>query len=444
MNTNDADVAIITAKRREPVKVMDNVASVSSGSLYIMAVKQDGSLWAWKMKEDKPKKIMDDVAVADENIAIKTDGSLWEWEIETLADGTETGKIETAKVMDDAAAVSKSFGCTMVIKTDNSLWGWGFNNSGQLGDGTTEMNFTPKKVMDGVISVSAGNNHTMAIKADGSLWVWGGNEFGQLGDGNSKAQLSPVKIMDDVESVSAGGMHTMAVKTDGSLWAWGDNTAGQLGNGSTQSSKKPVRVMDEAASVATAYMRTIAVKKDGTLWEWGANSTIICMNDKAISGSFNDSPVKVMDDVIPVGNAPDIAEPSPETTEEPSVPEIESIRIQVTIDETVYTVNDEFGEMDVPPVIVEGRTLVPVRFFAESFGAEVGWDGDTKTVTIIYEEKTLSFVIGENAPGMDVPAQLLNDRTMVPLRFISEYFNAVVEWDSETRTITIVKLIIVK
>jgi len=52
--------------------------------------------------------------------------------------------------------------------------------------------------------------------------------------------------------------------------------------------------------------------------------------------------------------------------------------------------------------------------------------------------KTIKFAIGELPPGADVPAFILNNRTMVPLRFISEFFGAVVSWDSETRYIEII------
>ena len=96
-------------------------------------------------------------------------------------------------------------------------------------------------------------------------------------------------------------------------------------------------------------------------------------------------------------------------------------------------------EMDVYPVIVDNRTLVPLRFVANAMGAEADWVESTRTVILTLGEQTLSFVIGELAAGMDVPAQIMNNRTMVPLRFVSEFFGAVVNWCAQTRTIEIIR-----
>ncbi|MCL1878123.1 MAG: copper amine oxidase N-terminal domain-containing protein, partial [Defluviitaleaceae bacterium] len=93
--------------------------------------------------------------------------------------------------------------------------------------------------------------------------------------------------------------------------------------------------------------------------------------------------------------------------------------------------------MDVAPVIVDGRTLVPLRFIANMLGAVIHWDDATRQVTIVYDGRVLTFAIGEMAPGMDVPAQIIDGRTMVPLRFISEFFGAEVNWNEETRTIEV-------
>jgi hypothetical protein len=103
--------------------------------------------------------------------------------------------------------------------------------------------------------------------------------------------------------------------------------------------------------------------------------------------------------------------------------------------------------IDSPPVIQDGRTLIPIRLIAEALGAEIDWDNASEdrpmTIYLALNGETLSFPIGEVTPqlaalGMDVPAQIINDRTMVPLRFVSEFFGAVVNWDNVTRNIEII------
>ena len=96
--------------------------------------------------------------------------------------------------------------------------------------------------------------------------------------------------------------------------------------------------------------------------------------------------------------------------------------------------------MDVAPIIVDGRTLVPVRFIAYAFGARVDWNESAREVTLTLNEKNLTFAIGETAPGMDVPAKIIDNRTMVPLRFISEFFGAEVSWCENTSTIEILMM----
>ena len=117
-------------------------------------------------------------------------------------------------------------------------------------------------------------------------------------------------------------------------------------------------------------------------------------------------------------------------------------RISVALDS--YVVTDLAGNaptqtMDVLPVIQNDRTLLPIRFMAYALGAEVEWNNVTSEVTLTLDGEVLTFAIGQMAPGMDVPAQIMQERTMVPLRFISEFFGAVVLWDDASRSIEIVR-----
>jgi len=93
--------------------------------------------------------------------------------------------------------------------------------------------------------------------------------------------------------------------------------------------------------------------------------------------------------------------------------------------------------MDVLPVIQDDRVLLPVRFMAYALGAEVSYAPATATspmlVFITLNSETITITIGENA-------QIIDGRTMVPLRIISEFFGALVIWCDETFTIEILHM----
>ena len=112
------------------------------------------------------------------------------------------------------------------------------------------------------------------------------------------------------------------------------------------------------------------------------------------------------------------------------------------------SVNDVPVSMDVAPVIENDRTLVPIRALIDALGGTViTWDADTATAHIQSEKgDILSIQIGTSnlfmngeAVEMDVPAKIIGDRTMVPLRVISETLKYNVEWIAETREIKITK-----
>ena len=99
---------------------------------------------------------------------------------------------------------------------------------------------------------------------------------------------------------------------------------------------------------------------------------------------------------------------------------------------------------DQAPEIVEGRTLVPLRAIFEALGASVEWDQATKTVTSGMDDVTIKLTIGDNTlyrngegVTLDVAAQILNGRTMVPARAIAEAYGVDVQWDAATRTVVL-------
>ena len=110
----------------------------------------------------------------------------------------------------------------------------------------------------------------------------------------------------------------------------------------------------------------------------------------------------------------------------------------------MVTVNKKILSFDQPPVIVNDRTLVPLRAIFEALGANVNWNAETRTVTATRGADKLSLVIDTNvidkngtAIEIDVPAQIIGDRTMVPVRAISESLGASVDWNANTRTVII-------
>ena len=120
-----------------------------------------------------------------------------------------------------------------------------------------------------------------------------------------------------------------------------------------------------------------------------------------------------------------------------------------TIGSSTYTVNGVPQAMDVSPTIIEGRTLLPIRFAATPLNADVGWDDATRKVTVSLESTKLELWIGQSnalVNGKTVPIDvdnpnikplIINGRTMLPLRFVTENLGCGVQWDQATQKVTI-------
>lgn len=101
-------------------------------------------------------------------------------------------------------------------------------------------------------------------------------------------------------------------------------------------------------------------------------------------------------------------------------------------------IDGEYVEFDVQPQLISDRTMVPLRAIFEALGAEVDWDESTQTVIAMKDDITVTATIGntkmyidDEERIMDVAPMLLNGRTLVPVRFVAEAFECDVDWDGE-------------
>lgn len=134
------------------------------------------------------------------------------------------------------------------------------------------------------------------------------------------------------------------------------------------------------------------------------------------------------------------------------LPEVEvdnKVSVSFCVGDSILSINGKDVELETAPYIAgTGVTLVPLRVISEAFGAEVNWDGDTKTVTVNYGDTEIKVVIGSNTATVDgdiafelevAPELSETGNTMVPLRFISEKLGATVGYDEATAGITVEK-----
>ncbi len=124
-----------------------------------------------------------------------------------------------------------------------------------------------------------------------------------------------------------------------------------------------------------------------------------------------------------------------------------TMRILMTVNEPLVKLNGQDYMLDQAPVISEGRTLVPLRFIGEALGAYVEWNEEDWTVSYATAETRILLAIDDptayvngTAVEMDVAPTIINGRTMVPVRFISENMGFQTDWISETRQVVISKV----
>ncbi len=124
--------------------------------------------------------------------------------------------------------------------------------------------------------------------------------------------------------------------------------------------------------------------------------------------------------------------------------------VSLQINNPVMEVNGAETEIDAGrgtmPIITDGRTLVPIRAIIEAFGGVVDWEDSTQTVLLTMQEDTVSLVIDSNTAylnntshTLDVAPAIINERTMLPIRFVAESFNLGVAWDADSQTVSIIR-----
>ena len=221
------------------------------------------------------------IAAGDSHcVAIKSDGSLWAWGENIkyqLGDGTKTTRSTPMPSVhgNDWKQAAASSASSFALKNDGTLWAWGSNWAGQLGIGAVKE--SPQAVQVGLannwVKIWAGGSQTVGLQSDGSLWFWGT----LTGDLDSNKFLVPTLISPDTNwvDVSFGYFTEFAIQSDGTLWSWGREAKFYTQTGDASLNAIPMQVgtdndWQSCASSSGGFYHVLT-KKDGSLWALDAS-----------------------------------------------------------------------------------------------------------------------------------------------------------------------------
>ncbi len=318
------------------VKNLSGAKSIKAGCAHGLGLKTDGTVRAWGDNSSgqlgdatvgidsnvpvEPYELGNVKAISagcNHNLALKDDGSVWAWgdnEHGQLGLGVSgpgvhaNSPVKVASLGTDVKAVAAGRDFSLALMKDGTVKSWGKNTDGQLGNGDSlpgANKSTPVKVanLSGVKAIATDGfaRHSLAIKQDGTVRAWGDDFSGQLGDGGflpgtDKAVPVRVKNLSGVKAVAAGGFHSLALLSSGKVKSWGANLDGQLGNdrsgiGTEKNTPVSVSGLTNVRSISGGAYHSLAVQESGRARSWGDNEYGQLGNGN--TGTDSDVPVAV-------------------------------------------------------------------------------------------------------------------------------------------------------
>jgi alpha-tubulin suppressor-like RCC1 family protein len=272
-----------------PVQGVGSVTAVAAGQSHGLALRSDGTVLAWgddsfgqlgngraSGTSPHPTRVpgLDHVtaitAGSTYSLAMRSDGTVWAWGTNAfgnLGDGTNTARASPVKVsgLTGVTKIAAADALSVALKFDGTVWDWGFNDSGQLGNGTRKDSPVPVQVqgLTGMVAIAAAGEHALAVGSNGAVWIWG-----DLSNGTGPYTLTPkvVSGLTGIVGVASAGNADFALKADGTVWRWiGDGTGG------TDHAPAQVSGLRDITAIAASGGHQLALDRNGNVWGWGAN-----------------------------------------------------------------------------------------------------------------------------------------------------------------------------
>ena len=290
------------------VSNLNGVVAIEAGSLHSLALRSDGRIWGWGDNSSGQLGLgsagPSPVTVPSlcpslsgvrsvgsgggHGLAVKSDGSVWAWGNDNqgeMGNGTASvSPVATPVKVFGITNISRVAGSGMscvAVGADGTVWTWGDNSNGQLGNGTGTIVGIPVQLKNttGIVAVGAGNVTSLAVRSNGTVMGWGADGVGQLGNGTTSGDQNPDPVqavtISTATAVAAGEDFSLALLSSGTVLAFGTNGHGELGNGTTSFSAFPtptaVSGLTSATAIACGRTHCLAILGDRTVRSWGEN-----------------------------------------------------------------------------------------------------------------------------------------------------------------------------